>query len=325
MDLISIIVPIYKVEAYLNRCVRSLVTQSYNHLEIILVNDGSPDNCAAMCDAWATNDSRIKVIHKQNGGLSDARNAGLAVAQGKYIAFVDSDDWVDAEYIAAMYYALQQTDSEIAACDVYESAGEEVELCPMKKSPLRICTPEEAISDILEGKGFRAVAWNKLYKRTLFENERYPVGKHHEDEFFTYRILAKAKRLVYLDRPLYFYFQRPGSIMNSFSIRRLDALEAYLERLAFLRENFPNLYEKEKVVFCVSCVCFYRDVQERRDADGLLMRKKIKEYRKNVHFSFLELRNTTGRDLVYILGSGICMDLFCKVLSTQNKEENQNG
>ena len=324
MDLISIIVPVYGVEAYLDRCVRSLVTQSYDRLEIILVDDGSPDNCPAMCDAWAARDSRIQVIHKENGGLSDARNAGLAAASGEYIAFADSDDWVDAQYIRSLYEALRETDSEIAACDVCVTSRETGESCSFAKAPARICTPAEAIGDILQGTGFRAVAWNKLYKKSLLLHEKYPVGKYHEDEFFTYRILAKANRLVYVDRPLYFYFQRPGSIMNSFSTKHLDVLDAYLERLAFLKESFPELYAKDKVTFCVSCVCLYRELLAQKNADGD-WRKKIRDRRKQVRFSFAELRRMSLRDCLYAVGSGICMDVFCKALNIRKGEKQQNA
>ena len=150
MDLISVIVPIYNVESYLDRCIESIVNQTYKNLEIILVDDGSPDNCPAMCDAWAARDSRIQVIHKENGGLSDARNAGLAAASGEYIAFADSDDWVDAQCIRSLYGALRETDSEIAACDVCVTSRETGESCSFTKAPARICTPAEAIGDILK-------------------------------------------------------------------------------------------------------------------------------------------------------------------------------
>lgn len=323
MDLISLIVPIYKVEAYLDRCVRSLVAQTYQNLEIILVDDGSPDNCPAMCDAWAERDSRITVIHKENGGLSDARNAGMEIAAGEYIAFVDSDDWVSVHYIEALYRAVQKTGAEIAACDVVVAYDENTQVPPLDTS-LRLCSAEEAIGDILRGSGFRAVAWNKLYRKSILENERYPVGKFHEDEFFTYRILAKAKKLVYVDCGLYFYYQRPDSIMNSVSMKHLDALDAYLERLAFLKTRYPVLYTKDKFIFCASCVGFYQYAGRNSDAEAALMKKKVKYCRKKVHFSLRELRQASFRQLVFAFGSGISLDFFCKLWNMRRKE-NKHG
>ena len=321
MDLISVIVPVYKVEPYLDKCVRSIVEQTYQNLEIILVDDGSPDNCGAMCDAWAEKDSRIKVIHKENGGLSDARNAGMNVATGQWIAFVDSDDWVSAEYIDAMYQAIQKTGAEIAACDVLIAYGDIALKVSTQHAEIRVCNAEEAVGDVLQGKGFRAVAWNKLYKKSLLVNEQYPVGKYHEDEFFTYRILAKASKLVYVDCTLYAYFQRPGSIMNSISIKHLDTLDAYLERLEFLKTKYPQLYATDKFTFCASCVGFYQYIDRNRTPDVVIMRDKIKEYRKKVHFTLQDLRYATFRQLVYVIGSAISIDLLCKLLSARNEEK----
>ena len=321
MELISVIVPIYKVEPYLDRCVQSIVEQTYQNLEIILVDDGSPDNCPAMCDAWAAKDSRIKVIHKENGGLSDARNAGMDVAIGEYIAFVDSDDWVSADYINAMYRAIQNTGAEIAACDVVVAYGHERQDSPDPDRPLRICSAEEAIGDILTGTGFRAVAWNKLYKSSLLIQERYPVGKYHEDEFFTYRILGKAEKLVYVDWGLYYYFQRPGSIMNSMSFRHLDALDAYLERLDFLQDRYPDLYLKDKFTFYFSCTAYYQYAGQDNGTEAVRMKEKIKHCRKKAHFSLQDFRKASLRQLVFALGSGISLDLFCRMISMKNKEK----
>lgn len=317
MELISVIVPVYKVEPYLDKCVQSIVDQTFQNLEIILVDDGSPDNCPAMCDAWAAKDDRIKVIHKENGGLSDARNAGLAVATGDYIAFVDSDDWIDIHYLYHLYRAIQETGAGIAACDI-RTVGESdapVPAAPME-APIRVCTPEEAIGDILRGEGFRAVAWNKLYRRDYLAGERYPEGKHHEDEFFTYRILAKAETLAYVDLPLYCYLQRSGSIMHTLTLKRLDALDAYLERLAFLEMRFPALYARDKVTFCVSCAALYRQGLTMTSPDRPAFLAKIRAARAQVQFAPSELARLPRRDLVYVLGTACpVLDPFCRLLN----------
>ena len=323
MERISVIVPVYGVEAYLDRCVRSLVEQSYANLEIILVDDGSPDNCGTMCDSWAEKDRRIKVIHKKNGGLSDARNAGLCIATGEYIAFVDSDDWVAENYIEAMALAIERSGAQLAACDVLTVYREDsIKVVSAPCASQRVCGPEEALNDLIHGRGFRAVAWNKLYHRTLLQGVSFPVGKHHEDEFVTYRVLAGAEKLVYVDAPLYFYFQRQGSIMHTTSIKRLDVLDAYLERLCLLGEHFPNLYTHDKAAFCVSCAVFYQAALFQQMQDSRQYKEKIRCLRRRIHFSAAEISHLPRRQLVYVLGTGCCMDLFCRLLCLRKEENN---
>lgn len=319
MELVSVIVPVYKVEEYLDQCVQSIVSQTYSDLEIILVDDGSPDRCGSMCEEWAKKDSRIRVLHKTNGGLSDARNAGLAIATGTCTAFVDSDDWIAPDFIQTLHDAMVQNDAQIAACDVQTVfPGQKPDL-DAGAGNLRICSPEEAIGDILQGQGFRAVAWNKLYKSSLLKGESYPVGKHHEDEFFTYRIYGKAEKLVYVDTPMYFYLQRPGSIMRSFTIKRLDALEAYLERLEYLKQRFPEMYRKDKFTFCISCAVMYCQALKLRNSSGSAIRKKIRRLRKQVSVSLKEYRGIPVKQRLYALGTGLCIGMFCRVLNLQNR------
>lgn len=315
MELISVIVPVYKVEEYLDKCVTSIVSQSYSNLEIILVNDGSPDGCGAMCDAWAAKDDRIRVIHKENGGLSDARNAGMDVARGTYISFVDSDDWINPDFIQTLYDAIRQTGAQIAGCDVFTVGPDEEPKPDDAAGELRTCSAEEAIGDILNGKGFRAVAWNKLYLGSLLTGERYPVGKHHEDEFFTYRIYGKAEKLVYVDRPLYYYVQRQGSIMRSFTIKRLDALDAYLERLEYLKTNYPQLYTGDKFTFCCSCGAMYSEALRIKDPSAVEIKTKIRRLRKQVSVSWKEYRGIPGKQKLYALGTGIEIGLFCTMIN----------
>lgn len=322
MDLISVIVPVYKVEAYLDKCVQSIVEQTYRNLEIILVDDGSPDRCGELCDAWAARDGRIKVIHKENGGLSDARNAGMAVATGEYIAFVDSDDWIDLNFLYHLHRAIRDTGAGIAACDIRTIREDEAAPAPFCGEPVRrVCTAEEAIGDITQGVGFRAVAWNKLYRSDFLTGEKYPVGKHHEDEFFTYRILAKAERLVYVDVPLYCYLQRSGSIMHTVSMKRLDALDAYLERLELLKTRFPELYHKDKITFCLSCAAFYRQGLRWNSPDRPDFLARIRTARGKVRFRAAEFAHMSAKNACYVLCTGLWLDLFCRL---QNQKEGMN-
>ena len=248
--LISVIVPIYNVEAYLNRCVESLVNQTYYNLEIILVDDGSPDDCPQICDEWERKDNRIKVIHKQNGGLSDARNAGMKIATGEYISFVDSDDLVSHKFIEELVRAIRTTQSELSACVVEIFTDDtELNLSEHAEGEVVTYTPEQALSQLIKGKGFRAVVWNKLYCSSLLKGEEFEVGKFHEDEFFTYRILDKCSRLAFVNEPLYKYRQREGSIMSVKSDRHLDMLEAGLHRLELLKKSILNCIIRTKLHF----------------------------------------------------------------------------
>lgn len=283
--LISVIVPIYNVEQYLDKCITSIVNQSYKNLEIILVDDGATDKCPDICDNWAIKDDRIVVIHKENGGLSDARNSGLNIAKGEYISFIDSDDWIDLKFYEILYNSLFLNNAQISASEVlwvYDDHQKKEEYFYNKK----IFSSEEAIQTLIQGRGFYAVAWNKLYKATLFDDIRFPVGKLHEDEFVVYRLIDKAESLVLCKEVNYYYRQRQGSIMKQWSIEHLDALEAYFERSIFLKYNYPNLYVKDKVFLLLACIDFYKECQHHNIIDG---RKRVLEYSKLINFSIDEL------------------------------------
>ena len=239
---ISVIVPVYKVEAFLDRCVQSIANQSYRNLEIILVDDGSPDNCPAMCDAWAEKDSRIKVVHKQNGGLSDARNAGMAIATGEFMGFVDSDDWIAPDMYQHLYDLLEADGSDIAACGVEMVWEDGTPSRILTKSGCCVLDREEAMQAIIEESWLKQPVWYKLYKTALIRDIPFPVGKYHEDVFWSYQAVARAQKVSISDKNGYYYFQRSGSIMGEgYSLRRLDAVEAKYQMLSFVREHNLSL------------------------------------------------------------------------------------
>ena len=252
---VSVIVPVYNVESYLDRCVRSIVGQTYQDLEIILVDDGSPDRCPAMCDVWAEKDSRIKVIHKINGGLSDARNAGMEAATGEYIAFVDSDDCIAPEMIERLVSALARDGSDMAACAA--------EMVWEDETPSRLLTEKtncvldrfEAQKALLEESLLKQPVWYKLYKRALIRDIPFPAGKYHEDVFWSYRAVGNASRVSIIDYVGYFYTQRPGSIMGEgYSLKRLDALEAYEKRYQYIKVRFPELEKEARISIIGACI-----------------------------------------------------------------------
>lgn len=231
MPEISVIVPVYKVEKYLRKCVDSILAQSFTDFELWLVDDGSPDRCGAICDEYASQDERVRVIHKKNGGLSDARNAALDVMQGKYVFFVDSDDWISSDALESTYAAIQRTGAKVATGNIvsaYEDGREEVLYAPVQEET--VLYGEEMLKTLL-----RPNAWNRLYDAELFRDLRYPVGKLYEDVFVYHRILDQIDSMVLTGRNSYYYLVREGSIMNTeYSIRFTDIVDAVYERAEWL-------------------------------------------------------------------------------------------
>lgn len=253
--LISVIVPIYKVEQFLPNCVNSILNQTHKNLEIILVDDGSPDNCPKICDEYAEKDSRIKVIHQQNAGLSAARNAGLDIATGEYISLIDSDDFIHPTFLEYLLKILLKNDCDISECsfekvDENDVLNNNFNFSLNNDEELVIVDNIGALSrihdDSLEICLKSVVVWNKLYKSNLFKDIRYPVGKQHEDEFTTYQLFNKCKKLISSNKPLHAYVKRNSSIMNSgFKLKRLDALEAYDQYMNFfIEKGIPDLQER---------------------------------------------------------------------------------
>lgn len=246
MDLISIIVPVYNVEEYLDRCIESIVNQTFQNIEIIIVDDGSTDNSGQLCDIWQERDPRIAVYHKKNGGLSDARNYGIEHANGSYFMFVDSDDSISHYMVEILYNVICKHGADIAFCNYCTDEKDLYQLESVGFSELEM-TKIQAMSDLYTDKHIPiVVVWNKLYKKELFENVKFDVGRIHEDEFIMHKLFDLSDKLVYVDCMLYFYFQRENSIMGKEkSIRNLDYLLALGERLVFFKEKqYWELYAK---------------------------------------------------------------------------------
>lgn len=293
-DLITVIVPVYKVEPYLRRCIESIISQTYANLEIILVDDGSPDSCGGICDDYAEIDQRITVIHKKNGGLSDARNAGLEQAKGKYIAFVDSDDFVSPQYIGRLYEALVENNADIAVCaEAFVEEGPDGSVLPMKR-PLRdvegsvTMTARDALSCMLRQDIFDASAWAKLYRSDLFSDVRFPVGYAYEDVGTIHRLMLKSHRVTYLGEHLYFYLQRKGSILHTggSSKRFWDGLAMAQAQKDHVLAQIPAL-EKEANCRCLS-MGFHALMGASRTGDDKLL--------DDAWENIVQLRNSVIRD-----------------------------
>ena len=244
-ELISIIVPIYNVEQYLEECINSIINQTYKNLEIILVDDGSTDNSSKKCDEWKKKDKRIKVIHKQNGGLSDARNVGIINSSGSYLTFIDSDDTVNIHMIEVQYKNLIEYNADISICDyVIYTDGKRTINYREEVSNNKIVTSEgiDIFNNLFNEKmPITTLSHNKLFKKEIFEKVRFPKGRVHEDVFTIHHILGEAKKIVYSEAKTYYYrCCRKGSITSTFSVKELDGLEGLKDRMNYFNDNYKN-------------------------------------------------------------------------------------
>jgi len=257
MPKISVIVPVYNVEQYLHRCVDSILAQTFTDFELILVDDGSPDNCPSICDEYAKKDNRVVVIHQNNGGLSAARNAGIdwsfANSDSEWITFIDSDDWVHKQYLKALLYALQTHDTTLAMCKIIQTNNYDIEDIGVDYTSIEKLSSENAyVSYYLECMS----ACGKLFNKEYFSSLRFPLDKLHEDSFVTHIPIFSANQISIVSIPMYNYFINEKSITHSiWSVKRLDEIEGHKTRIDYLSKNgFDRALEKEVFVFCHNLV-----------------------------------------------------------------------
>lgn len=291
-DLISIIVPVYNVEAYLERCMASIQGQTYKNLEIILVDDGSTDRSGQMCDAYAQEDVRVKVVHKPNGGLSDARNAGLAVATGAYIGYVDSDDWIEWDMYERMHRACVETGSQLAACRYFSERSGAAD-AENGSGAVVALSREELLKIYIRGHEQYVIynsVWSKLFQRALVKDMQFPKGRNSEDILYTTKAFCRLSRAVYLDTSLYHYvIDREGSIMNAAGGERMfrDEIPFWREHIVYIRENVSiAMGDLAAYYFWRRMLSYYLELSARRETRtdakrlaGMIRRgkKEIKE------------------------------------------------
>ena len=236
---ISVIVPVYNVEPYLRQCIDSILAQTYSNFELILVDDGSPDNCGAICDEYAAKDSRIVVIHQENRGLSAARNAGLDIMHGEYVTFVDSDDLLHYQALEILHRYLNLYDADICkGIGRMFEVDSEVCMTDISDPEIRCLTRHEACRELCESMNWMVIVCCKLYKSCIFDNIRFPVGKKHEDEAVMHRVLYLAEKVVSVWERLYYYRQNPTSIMHTYSLTHYDDnVSAFTDRYLFFLQN----------------------------------------------------------------------------------------
>lgn len=258
--LVSVIVPVYKVEKYLAQCIESICGQIYSALEIILVDDGSPDSCGVICEEYAKKDSRIRVIHKQNGGLSDARNTGIDACTGAYITCIDSDDLVDSRYVSRMMELMtENVDLVVCTPFLFSDDSELINADIECRQAPDVFQPVDALRELLRQRdySFEPSAWGKLYRRELFGDDlRFPVGKYFEDLALTYQLVDRARAVVRIRDQLYFYRQRTNSQLNQeFNERMLSILEIADEMREYLLRMHPEL-RKSANSRVISAYCY---------------------------------------------------------------------
>lgn len=259
--LISVIIPVYKVEPYLDACVRSVLAQTHKNLEVFLVDDGSPDNCPAMCDAWAEKDSRVRVIHKRNGGQGEARNVAIEAAAGEYVGFVDSDDVIAPDMYEKLLRLITEEDAGAVQCGMlYYYDAAQTEFVPAVRCPqVSVLSPDEAVKMLITTVRITSTCPNTLLKSAVAKKVLFDVGVINEDVMWIYRVLRAAGKIVLTNEQLYYYYQRQDSTMNSaYSEKRFDALNANLAKAEAVRRDYPELYSVALKNYVGSCMYHYQ-------------------------------------------------------------------
>lgn len=314
--LISVIIPVYNVENYLDDCLKSVSGQIYDNMEIIVVDDGSTDSSGMICDEWEKKDHRILVIHKENGGLSDARNIGLQAANGNFIAFVDSDDVIHPHMYQKLYEMIKDTGCEISCCRVKkDSIFENFSWNINNELQMRQYSDEEALRAIIKNEDISVTVWNKLYTRDVIKNIYFESEKIHEDEFWSYQVLAKAEKIMMTNQYYYGYRQRDKSIMNrQYSVQNLDLLDARAQRLEFLEKNYPKLISLARCDLRFECIRAMQFCLLLLEADDLKISKcRINAMVKSYPLKYRDYRILPFGRQVWCVLSNISFGATCHI------------
>lgn len=241
-SMVSVIVPVYNVQQYLPQCVESILAQTYQRLEIILVDDGSTDGSGRVCDELAQRDNRIQVIHKPNGGLSDARNAGTKVCNGTFVFYLDSDDYLEQDAIMALVSIQSESHAEVVIGNYFYTYSDREDIAQPETGTIQKNNRKEAISLLMQGK-LQTFAWGKLIRADIAKRHPFPVGKLFEDHFWTHLVFQDCETVVYSSKPMVHYRQRGNSISYTFNLKRLDIIEGWRERIVFLQQEYPDMVD----------------------------------------------------------------------------------
>lgn len=304
--LVSVIIPVYKVEPYLRQCIESVLAQTHSGLEVILIDDGSPDRSGEICEEYAARDPRIRVIHQENGGLSAARNAGLDAAKGNYITFIDSDDFVAENYVETLLRWIEDSGADIACGGFVDYHSGDKVATPIAQSRPKILSSAEFLEAMLYQHTGDNSVWGKLYKKSIFDGLRFTPGILYEDLDIIYKAILRGRKVAWGRTPLYYYRVTPGSILHNFSLKRADVLDVTDRMTEYLGRNYPQLESAARSrrlsahfnIYCLLAANGMRnsEIEER-------CRKVIKGERGRFLFDpKVRLKNRLGIALTYIGG-----------------------
>ena len=276
--LISVIVPVYNVRPYLKRCIDSIIAQTYSNLEILLVDDGSTDGSGELCDAYARQDARVQVIHKKNAGQAAARNDAIDIARGSYLGFVDSDDFIDCRMFEILYQDLTEHDAQISIVTFQEFTEEKEVTVSRNLMSIECQAGEKILQKLLLEEKIGDFSWNKLYRRELFKEIRYPVGRMMEDQGIMYKLVDQCTKVTYRPIRLYFYYQRPDSTLHRRTLKFYeDKWDMGCQRYQYIREKYPDMLENDAAMMKIVEHCYpYLRKDERRKAE---MERFLQEFR----------------------------------------------
>ncbi len=291
-DLISVIVPVYKVEKYLEKCIESVLKQTYTNLQIILVDDGSPDNCGKICDEYAKKDSRIEVIHKANGGLSDARNVGISKAKGRYIGFVDSDDYIKEDMYEILLNLIKKYDADVSICNLYDVIDGN-ECIRNKENGIREYSRLDILKKVLLDKNIQSYAWNKLYEKELFDEIKYPIGKKYEDIGTTFYLFEKCNKIVVTSEPEYYYLKRADSLVNNVTESTiLDYTEIIIQRYLYIKQNIKELRKYNNYYLAKTLITAHNDIENLENIS-----EEMQQRYKKLYELVLEIIKSNSKDI----------------------------
>lgn len=313
-ELISIIVPIYNVEEYLEKCIESIIKQTYENLEIILVDDGSTDNSGKICDIYAKKDERIKTIHRENSGVSVTRNIGLENCNGEYIGFVDPDDYISPTMYEILYDTLKRNNADISMCSYQCFDSEKIEFT---KSNNEISyNKNEALKELILDKDITSHLWNKLYKKDLFNEVSFPINKIYEDVGTIYFVLEKANLIIYNKSIQYAYFQRSTSLCNSISEKKMNNyIEMIDDRYKYLKSNFKELEEILNISRIQSSLIFNYIVAKDKNKELFNSQLLVNDYNKNIKIKFNLVKYMKLKYIMALIILKINRNLFYKIFS----------
>ena len=328
--LISVIIPVYNVEKYLEKCVQSVINQTYKNLEIILVDDGSTDSSGKMCDEISKTDSRIKVIHKKNGGISDTRNAALKIATGDYFGFVDSDDYIASDMFETLCNLLENNNSDISIVSFYEFYKNKL-IGVRDSKNLENLSKLDAIKELLIDSKIQSYTWNKLFKRELFNDLEFPVGKNFEDIATTLLLFERANKVTLLEEPKYYYVRRDDSIVGDRNYKTyMDYLEVIYDKYFYLKDKYPEIEIYNAYNYLINMIWVYSiisafdldEVFDKYKENYKLLEKILEEYGEKL----ISMLDTYNKAIFYMLTLDVDASRKpVKTLYKVYKEKRNNG